>query len=172
MCTDDKYKSPSHLTFGHVFTKKFWERCNIIQTFKKSAMIGGFKYFCNGCKHKIHLKPNYCMWRQKRCENLKPNQIYDSRIKSVCLGQNNGNISGMHRSLLHPLATVRHRMWAGPETNKTKHNKNKMARFATVRITEHCKHINKYSQQIRTNMKTVTYLRCSYSSASWWCVFL
>jgi len=36
-------------------------------------MIWSFKYFCNGCKRKIHPKPNYCIWRQKRFENLKPN---------------------------------------------------------------------------------------------------
>jgi hypothetical protein len=35
------------------------------------------------------------------------------------------SFSGMHRSLFHPLATVRHRTWAGPETNKTNtHTKN------------------------------------------------
>jgi hypothetical protein len=28
------------------------------------------------------------------------------------------SVSGMHRSLFHPLATVRHRMWAGPEKKK------------------------------------------------------
>jgi hypothetical protein len=33
------------------------------------------------------------------------------------------SVSGMHRSLFHPLATVRHRMWAGPETKEIKQNK-------------------------------------------------
>jgi hypothetical protein len=28
-------------------------------------------------------------------------------------------VSGVHRSLFHPLATVRHRMWAGPEEKKS-----------------------------------------------------
>ena len=76
----------------------------------------------------------------------------------MCLGHNKGNISGMHRSLSHPLATVRHRMWAGLETNKTK--KKRVSRLCAN--AEHCKNTNKYSLQIRTNMKTGNYLLSSY----------
>jgi hypothetical protein len=33
-------------------------------------------------------------------------------------------ISGVHRSLFHPLATVRHRTWAGPETKEKRVKQN------------------------------------------------
>jgi len=62
---------------------------------------------------------------------FQPYQTFDSGTKTSqkVLWHSNGNISGMHRSLFHPLATVRHRMWAGPETNKTEHNKKHKGAF-------------------------------------------
>jgi len=51
--------------------------------------------------------------------------------------------SGMHRSLFHPLATVRHRIWAGPEKEKQIGNI-----FLKTLTNTHCRYVTKKKHQI------------------------
>jgi hypothetical protein len=50
------------------------------------------------------------------------------------------SVSEMHRSLFHPLATVRHRTWAGPETKETEQNKTLQCDPYRWRLHSHNEH--------------------------------
>ena len=178
---------PSFHKHHHVFTDSYRKNINPYVGLVKiqSPILNldvkwGFKYICNGCQRDIYPETNYYIQTHKCWERLKPNQTL--RIITISTPKalqkvlwRNGNISEVHRSLFHPLATVRHRMWAGPETSRTNHNnkKNTKAHFANIRKRQNTvKNTNKQSLQIRMLWKEETYLCRPQPSVSCWYISL